>query len=94
MVKHAADEQQPLLTAAERVERAMTRITAGQQFTDEQRQWVERIHAHLAQNLSITADDFHIVPVFTREGGWRRADRVFGGELEGLLGKINEAIAA
>ena len=60
----------------------MTQIMAGQQFTDEQRQWLDRIRAHLVQNLSITADDFHIVLVFTREGGWRRADRVFGGKLE------------
>ena len=75
MAKHAADTQQPLLTAAERADRAMAQIVTGQQFSDEQRLWLDRIHAHLVQNLSITADDFHIVPVFTREGGWRRADR-------------------
>jgi type I restriction enzyme R subunit len=94
MVKHAADEQQPLFTAAERVERAMARIMAAQPFTEEQRQWLERIRVHLVQNLSITTDDFHIVPVFTREGGWRRANRLFGDKLEELLGKINEAVAA
>jgi type I restriction enzyme R subunit len=94
MVKHAADEQQPLLTAPERVERAMAQIVAAQSFTEEQRLWLERIRAHLVQNLSITADDFQIVPVFTREGGWRPANRAFGGKLEELLGKINEAIAA
>ena len=94
MVKHAADEQQPLFTAAERVERAMAQTMAAQPFSDEQRQWLERIRAHLVQNLSITADDFHIVPVFTREGGWRPANRAFGGKLEDLLEKINEAIAA
>jgi type I restriction enzyme R subunit len=94
MVKHAADQQQPLFTPAERVERAMAQIMAAQPFTEEQRQWLERIRAHLVQNLSITADDFHIVPVFTREGGWRRANHVFGDKLEELLGRINEAVAA
>jgi type I restriction enzyme R subunit len=72
----------------------MAQIMAAQPFSDEQRKWLERIRAHLVQNLSITADDFHIVPVFTREGGWRLANRAFGGRLEDLLEKINEAIAA
>jgi type I restriction enzyme, R subunit len=43
MVKHAAEEQQPLLTAPERLERAMKQITQGLQFTLEQRGWLERI---------------------------------------------------
>ena len=72
----------------------MAQVMTGQQLADEQRQWLERIRAHLVQNLSITLDDFHIVPVFTREGGWRPANRAFGGKLEELLGKINEAVAA
>jgi type I restriction enzyme R subunit len=58
MVKHAAEEQQPLLTAQERVDRAMTQITQGQHFTLEQRGWLERIRAHLIQNLSIDRADF------------------------------------
>ena len=91
---HRRSEALRARSRAKRVERAMTKIVAGQPFTDEQRQWLDRIRAHLAENLSITADDFHIVPVFTREGGWRRANRVFGGKLEELLGKINEAVAA
>ncbi|MBI1814673.1 MAG: DEAD/DEAH box helicase family protein [Deltaproteobacteria bacterium] len=94
MVKHAADVQEPLLTAAERVDRALAQINAGQQFTDEQRQWLDRIRAHLIENLTIAPDDFQIVPVFTREGGWRPANRAFGGKLEELLHKVNEAIAA
>ncbi len=47
MVKHAAKEEEPLLTAAERVERAFAKITAGQQFTEEQQKWLDRIRAHL-----------------------------------------------
>jgi type I restriction enzyme, R subunit len=39
MVKHAADEQAPLLTAVERTERAFTRIIAGKKFTAEQPGW-------------------------------------------------------
>jgi type I restriction enzyme, R subunit len=94
MVKHAAEDQQPLLTAQERVERAMKQITQGQQFTLEQRGWVERIRAHLIQNLSIDRQDFDDIQVFSREGGWARANRVFDGQLDALIHNFNEAIAA
>jgi len=94
MVKHAANEQQPLLTAAERVDRAVAQITAGLQLNEDQQRWVERIRAHLVENLTIAPGDFQLMPVFTREGGWRPADRAFGGKLGELLDKLNEAVAA
>jgi type I restriction enzyme R subunit len=94
MVKHAAEEQQPLLTAQERVDRAMKQITQGQQFSLEQRGWLERIRAHLIQNLSIDRADFEDIQVFSREGGWAKANRVFDGHLDELIRNFNEAIAA
>ncbi len=94
MIKHAVDEEQPLLTAEERVDRALARITAGRQLGEEQRRWLDRIRSHLIENLSIAREDFDIVPVFSREGGWRPADRAFGGKLDEWLRKMNEAIAA
>jgi type I restriction enzyme, R subunit len=84
MVKHAAREQEPLLTAEERVDRAFQQITADRQFTDAQQQWLERIRAHLIENLSIDPEDFDDLPVFARYGGWAKADRDF----EGTLGEI------
>ena len=94
MVKHAAEELQPLLTAPERVERAMIQITQGQHFTLEQRGWLERIRAHLIQNLSIDRADFEDIQVLSREGGWARANLVFDGHLDELIQNFNEAIAA
>ncbi len=47
MVKHAARETAPLLTAEERVEAAMRQVTAGRDLTDEQAAWLERIRLHL-----------------------------------------------
>jgi len=94
MVKHAADEQQPLYTAEERINLAFARATAGRTFSAEQRQWLDRIRAHLIENLSIGREDFDALPVFTRAGGWRRADTVFYGQLSELLQDFNEAIAA
>src|SRR4029078_9738927 len=58
MVKHAADEKQPLLTAPERVANAIEKLTAGREFTPEQQQWLDRIREHLVQNLSIGREDF------------------------------------
>jgi type I restriction enzyme R subunit len=94
MVKHAAREQEPLLTAQERVERAMAALTSDRQFTAEQQGWLDRIRAHLIENLTIDVDDFDVVPVFYDAGGWGKANKVFGGELPDLLKEINRAIAA
>jgi type I restriction enzyme R subunit len=90
----AAKEEEPLLTASERVERAFARITAGRHFTEEQRKWLDRIRAHLVVGLSIGKDDFDNVPILLDAGGWRRADRAFEGELEQLLREVNAALAA
>ena len=94
MVKHAAREQEPLLTAAERVERAFARIAADRRFTEEQQKWLGRIRAHLVVSLSIDREDFENVPVLLDAGGWRSADRAFKGELYAILQEINRAIAA
>lgn len=94
MVKHAADQQNPLLTAAERVDRAFTHLTAGRSFTPEQQQWLERIQIHLQENLSIDREDFENQPVFTNFGGWGRVSAVFHGQLPELIKIINQTIAA
>jgi len=94
MVKHAADEHQPLLTAEERVDLAFVAVTAGRNFTNEQRQWLDRIRSHLVANLSIDPEDFDLVPVLEQAGGWGKANRVFDGRLDELILNINRAIAA
>lgn len=94
MVKHAADERQELLTAEERVERALATVAGDLDLTDEQRAWLDRIRAHLVENLTIDVEDFDFVPVLHDAGGWGRANRDFGGRLATLLAEINRAIAA
>ncbi|HWJ40229.1 MAG TPA: type I restriction-modification enzyme R subunit C-terminal domain-containing protein, partial [Candidatus Limnocylindrales bacterium] len=94
MVKHAARNEEPLLTSPERVERAFTRLTLNRTFTEPQRQWLDRIREHLVQNLSIDREDFDTIPVLHRLGGWGAADRAFAGRLEPLLVEINAAVAA
>jgi type I restriction enzyme R subunit len=94
MVKHAAREEEPLFTAEERVNRVLDRLSVGANLTSEQQQWLDKIRAHLIENLSISKDDFDIIPIFSNEGGWGKANRVFGGQLPMLIRQWNEAIAA
>lgn len=94
MVKHAANEQQPLLNASERVDHALAQLTKGRTFTDEQGAWLDRIRTHLQENLSIDEEDFETMPVFTRFGGWNKANNDFKKELPALLKELNMVIAA
>lgn len=93
MVKHAAAEQNPLLTAAERVTAAFGTFAKGRTFTTEQQQWLDRIRDHLIVNLSIERDDFDFIPTFEGAGGWSKANKVFEGKLEDILRDLNRAIA-
>ena len=94
MVKHAAVEQSPLLTAAERADRAIAQISEGRTFTTDQRQWLDLIRQHLVMNLSIEQDDFDVIPGLEQAGGWGKANKVFGGQLVELLKALNQAVAA
>jgi type I restriction enzyme R subunit len=94
MVKHAADEQHPLLSAPERVSRAIEAIKQTHQFSDEQLEWLDRIHTHLQTNLCIDLEDFETQPIFTNNGGRSKAFMVFRGQLPFLIQEINQAVAA
>ncbi len=76
------------------MERAFEKIHEGQEFTEEQEKWLDRIRAHLTENLSIDRDDFEAIPVLAAAGGWKPADKAFEGKLDRLLKALNEAVAA
>ncbi|MCP2290966.1 type I restriction endonuclease subunit R [Nocardia amikacinitolerans] len=94
MVKRAALEAAPLLTAQERVKAAVDRVTAEVELTDEQQQWMGYIEQHLVQNLSIDRADFNLIPILSSRGGWRRAERVFDNHLSDLIQRLNEELVA
>ena len=94
MIKHAAHEEETLLTAEERVSLAFDRVTVGKHFTPDQHLWLDRIRSHLIANLSIDKEDFELIPVFSDYGGWNKANRVFEGQLSTLISEFNRAVAA
>ncbi|MGM0428531.1 MAG: type I restriction-modification enzyme R subunit C-terminal domain-containing protein [Thermodesulfobacteriota bacterium] len=94
MVKHGAKTESPLLSAQERVDAAMDRVTAGKTFSSEQQQWLGYIREHLIENLSIETDHFDYAPVFERHGGLSRARAAFQEDLDPLIEALNYAIAA
>jgi type I restriction enzyme R subunit len=93
IVKHAALEQEPVLTAEERVNRAMDKLVANHKFTSEQMQWLSLVREQLIKNLTIEEDDFDNVPLLHGRGGAAKAKRVFT-DLKSLVAQLNEAVAA
>jgi type I restriction enzyme, R subunit len=94
MVKHAADRQAPLLTAEERVTKAIEELEAFHSFTVEQKQWLRFIAEHLKENLSISEQDLDYQPVFAQRGGLARARKIFGQELQPLIDRLNYTLVA
>jgi len=94
MVKHGVKAENLLLTAEERVDAAMARITTGKTFSEEQQQWLGYIREHLIHNLSIALDHFDYAPIFERRGGLGKVRAVFQEGLNTLIEELNYAIAA
>jgi type I restriction enzyme R subunit len=94
MLKHAADDEQPLLSAEERVDRAIEQLRAGRSFTDEQERWLFRIREHLVKNLVMEREDFDVFPIFSNAGGGGKVQKAFGEALDDLLRDLNEKVAS
>jgi type I restriction enzyme R subunit len=92
MVKHAAAEQAPLLTAEERVNRAMDTFLGAHMPTAEQMQWLSLVREHLVKNLSMDEADFDLTPLLEMRGGKARARKVFP-DLPELVAALNEGVA-
>lgn len=94
MLKNADDKTNPLLTAEERVNRAIESLTKGHTFTTEQLEWLNYIREHLVINLAIEKDNFDVVPVLERHGGLAKARKIFGDKLDEIIEEINYNLAA
>lgn len=90
IIRHAAQDE-PLVTVEQRIDSAMAKIREGKTFTPAQEKWLQLVRDHLVQNLLIERGYLESIP-FSRHGGWKRADKDFGGRLEELLREINLAV--
>jgi type I restriction enzyme R subunit len=81
----------PLIPYADRVRAAVTAIQAQRPWTEVQRNWIRRIGDQLALELVVDRAAFDAEP-FAALGGWQRIDKVFNGELRGVVRDINEHI--
>ncbi len=94
LVKHAARDESPLLTADERVAAAFARLEKKLTLTAEQRDWMHLIREHLVTHLSLDAEDFDLQPLFAHRGGAARAKKLFGTQLPAVIQRVNEEVAA
>ena len=81
----------PLLPYDQRVRSALKRILAKRAWTDPQRKWLERIGEQVIREFVVdraTLDQ----GIFQRDGGFNRLNRIFEGQLETILGDINEEL--
>jgi len=84
----------PLVPYEQRVAAALQQILASRAWTTPQRQWLQKLAAQTKANLIVdraALDDPDLI--FKREGGgFKRLDRIFGGELEQVLDAFNDAL--
>ena len=93
IVKHASTTQSPLLTAEERVNRAVDKFLVAYKLTPDQMQWLSLVREHLVKNLSMDEEDFDLTPLLEMRGGKAKARKVFG-NIRQLVCELNEAVAA
>lgn len=98
LVKYALRQDPMLAPFADTVEQRYQawiaqQVATGHPFTEEQRQWLDLIRDHIANSLTMEADDFELPP-FNQHGGLARAHKLFGPTLPKILDELNEALAA
>jgi type I restriction enzyme R subunit len=81
----------PLTPYEDRVKAAMHKIMASRTWTDPQKLWLKRIGEQIEKEIVVDRGAIDRQP-FAADGGFTRLNKVFGGELEAVLTKINEEI--
>ncbi len=79
----------PLVPYADRVKTAMAKVLEGRKWTDPQKRWLRRIAEQVEKEIVVDRDAIDREP-FAADGGFARLNKVFDGELEGVLSGINE----
>lgn len=81
----------PLVPYATRVDNGVQRILVSRDWTQKQRQWLNRIGKAL-KSQPVGDPELFNEGIFPRDGGFAVIDRDFGHELDGVLKDLNTAI--
>ena len=81
----------PLLSYEERVNDAMKRILKSKPWTSPQRKWLDRIGSQLKEGTIVDREALDRGE-FKSHGGFARLNKVFKGELEQILGEIQDQV--
>jgi type I restriction enzyme, R subunit len=79
----------PLTPYGDRVKGAVQKIMASRSWSDPQKRWLRRIAEQVEKEIVVDRDALDRDP-FAADGGFARLNKVFDGELENVLGGINE----
>jgi type I restriction enzyme R subunit len=74
-----------------RVRSAMQRILSSRPWTEVQRKWLKRIEEQIERELVVDRAAIDEEP-FTKDGGFQRLNKIFGGQLEAVLRDINDQV--
>jgi type I restriction enzyme R subunit len=85
-----------LVPYEQRVEKALQRILASRSWTTPQRQWLQRIANQTKVNTIVDREALDDDALYFRRegGGWQRLDRMFAGELDGVLREFKREVWA
>lgn len=81
----------PLIPYEERVRKAMKRILSKRSWADPQRQWLKRIGEQVEREIVVDREALDQEP-FSNDGGFKRLNRIFDGQLEAVLSDLNEEL--
>jgi type I restriction enzyme R subunit len=74
-----------------RVRAAMQRILAVRTWTEVQKKWLKRIEEQLTHEIIVDRSALDEDP-FSKDGGFMRLNKIFGGRLKSVLADINEEL--
>ncbi|NVB39481.1 type I restriction-modification system endonuclease [Pseudenhygromyxa sp. WMMC2535] len=81
-----------LVPYEQRVRAALDRLLAARSWSAPQRKWLERIAKQLEVQRVVDRAVIDEDEAFKAQGGFKRLDKIFGGELEQVLGELREAV--
>ncbi|MFB6144772.1 MAG: type I restriction-modification enzyme R subunit C-terminal domain-containing protein [Candidatus Nanohaloarchaea archaeon] len=98
LVKFATGQEDELKPFEEEVEERYREWlemhkSQGDEFTDEQLEWLDEIKEHIATSGEIEKEELQNVP-FNQKGGLVKAHKIFGEKLDTIIQELNEELVA